>query len=1069
MNISAPFIYRPIATTLLVVAIVLMGMLGYRFLSVAALPTVEFPTIQVVTNWPGAAPDIVQSAISAPLEAGFGQIPGLAVMTSTSSFGTSQITLQFKLTRSIAAAAQDVQSAINAAAGWLPTNQLPYPPTYHLVNPADMPVLVIALTSDTMPLHAITEFAATALIPKLSQVEGVGEVSAQGAQARAVRLQVNPRQLAALGLSLEDVRKAIASTTVAMPKGQIEGPRNAFQVGSNDQLFDAAAFRDAIIAYRNGAPVKFKDIGDTVDGLENDQLAAWYNGKPALILNVKRQPGSNIIQVVDAIKALLPELQKTAPRALNFDIAADRTTTIRAAVVDVQQTLVITVGLVILVIFLFLRKFWATLIPSVTLPVTLIATFGVMAAIGFSLDNLSLMALSIASGFIVDDAIVMIENIVRYIEAGDSPLDAALKGSRQIGFTIVSLTISLVAVFIPLLLMGGVVGRLFREFAITLSVAVVISGMLSLILTPMMCAALLKPEARGEQGRLFRMSERAFDGVRNIYEWGLRWSLRHQIITLTFTVLTFFASVWLYIIIPKGFVPTQDTGLIAGTTDAAPDISFENMSILQQRVANLIAKDPDVISVISFVGVGDENPTVNSGRLYIDIGPPDRRQASAAQIMRRLNGAVAQVRDISLHLQSVQDIQIDTRLTRTQYQYVLQSLDEGELRRWADTLVQALQKQRQLADVTTDQHNLGQQMMITVNRDAAARFGLNISAIDQVLYNAFGQRQIATIYSQTYQYKVILEVIPEYRNTVEALDSIYLTRADAQQPNGAQSSTGVSRDFSDPAEQIPLSAFARMQTRMGPLAIMHQDQFPAVALSFNLPPGGSLGQALETLKRTQSKIGLPNTIETNLVGSAAEFAASLKSEPILIAAAIVAVYIVLGILYESYIHPITILSTLPSAGIGALLALMLFGQELDLVSLIGIILLIGIVKKNGIMMVDFALAAERNEGLTPEQSIYQACLLRFRPIMMTTMAALLGALPLAIGTGTGSELRRPLGIAVLGGLLVSQFLTLYATPVVYLAFARLERRFRRRPRPDSATPLAGTGQLPPASGQVVGP
>ncbi len=1052
MNVSAPFIHRPIATTLLVVAIILMGLLGYRFLSVAALPTVEFPTIQVVTSWPGAAPDIVQSAISAPLESGFGRIPGLTSMTSTSSYGTSEITLQFKLTRPIAAAAADVQAAIDAASGWLPMSELPFPPTYHQVNPADMPVLVIALTSDSMPMHAITEFAATALIPKLSEVEGVGEVSLQGGQARAVRLQVNPRQLAALGLSLEDVRKAITATTIAMPQGAIEGPRNAFQVGANDQLFDAAAFREAIIAYRRGAPVKFKDVGVTLDGLENDQIAAWYNGKPALILNVKRQPGSNIIRVVNSVKALLPSLQKFAPRALNFDIAADRTATIRASVADVQWTLALTVGLVILVIFIFLRKFWATLIPSVTLPVTLIATFGVMAAIGFSLDNLSLMALSIASGFIVDDAIVMIENIVRYMEAGDSPLDAALKGSRQIGFTIVSLTVSLVAVFIPLLLMGGVVGRLFREFAITLSVSVVVSGVLSLILTPMMCATLLKPETTAQHGRLFRVSERGFDAMRGVYEWGLRWSLRHQAITLIFTVLTFFASVWLYVVIPKGFVPIQDTGLLAGTTDAAPDISFESMSALQQRVAAIVARDPDVISVSSFVGVSDENPTINSGRVYIDIGTPNSRKASAAEIMSRLSAAVADVQDISLHLQSVQDIQLDARITRTQYQYVLQSPDQEELRSKSETLLQALQKQHQLADVATDQHNFGQQMMITVDRDAAARFGLNVSAVDSDLYDAFGQRQIATIYSQTYQYKVILEAIPEYRNTAEALDSLYLTKADAIQPNAAQSSSGVSSDFTSPAQQVPLRALARMEKRVGPLAIMQKDQFPAVALSFNLPAHVSLGQALQTLDRTQKEIGLPETIATSLVGSAAEFAASLQSEPILIAAAIIAVYIVLGILYESYIHPITILSTLPSAGIGALLALMLFGEQLDLVSLIGIILLIGIVKKNGIMMVDFALSAERAEGLTPEASIYQACMLRFRPIMMTTMAALLGALPLAIGTGTGSELRRPLGIAVLGGLLVSQFLTLYATPVVYLAFARLEQRLRRQPRPDSAAP-----------------
>ncbi len=1052
MNVSASFIYRPVATTLLVVAIVLMGSLGYRSLSVSALPTVEFPTIQVVTSWPGAAPDIVQSAISAPLESGFGRIPGLMSMTSTSSFGMSQITLQFRLTRPIAAAAQDVQSAIDAASGWLPMTELPFPPTYHQINPADMPVLVIALTSDSMPMHAITEFAATALIPKLSEVEGVGEVSVQGGQARAVRLQVNPRQLAALGLSLEDVRKAITAASVAMPQGAIEGPRNAFQVGANDQLFDAAAFRDAIIAYRQGAPVKFKDIGEPIDGLENDQIAAWYNGKPALILNVKRQPGSNIIRVADAVKALLPSLQKFAPRALKFDIAADRTTTIRASVADVQWTLALTVGLVILVIFLFLRKFWATVIPSVTLPVTLIATFGVMATIGFSLDNLSLMALSIASGFIVDDAIVMIENIVRYIEAGDSPLEAALKGSRQIGFTIVSLTISLVAVFIPLLLMGGVVGRLFREFAITLSVSVVISGILSLILTPMMCATLLKPQMAEKQDWLFRSSERAFDAMRNIYEWGLRWSLRHQTITLSFTILTFFASVWLYMVIPKGFMPVQDTGLLAGTTDAAPDISFESMSALQQSIAATIARDPDVLSVTSFVGISDENPTINSGRLYIDIGTPEHRQASAAEIMARISASVADVRDMSLHLQSVQDIKLDAHPTRTQYQYILQSPEEQELRSWSETMLAALRKRPELADVTTNQHDLGQQMMITVDRNAAARFGLSVSAVDADLYDAFGQRQISTIYSQTYQYKVVLEVAPEYRNTAEALDSLYLTKADALQPSAAQSSSGVSGNFSNPAEQIPLGALARIEKRVGPLAIMQKDQFPAVALSFNLPSRVSLGQALQTLGQTQKEIGLPDTIGTSLVGSAAEFATSLKSEPLLIAAAIVAVYIVLGILYESYIHPITILSTLPSAGIGALLALMLFSQQLDLVSLIGIILLIGIVKKNGIMMVDFALTAERTEGLTPEESIYQACMLRFRPIMMTTMAALLGALPLAIGTGTGSELRRPLGIAVLGGLLVSQFLTLYATPVVYLTFARLEQRLRRgssHPKPSS--------------------
>jgi multidrug efflux pump len=1057
MNISTPFIVRPIATTLLVVATVLLGLLGYRMLSIAALPTVEFPSIQVVTKYPGASPEVVQSSISSPLEYYLGRIPGLTLMTSSSSYGTSQITLQFSLSRDLTSAAQDVQAAINASNGLVPMQQLPVPPVYHQVNPADMPVVSLALTSDTIPLYAITEYSATAFIPKLSQVEGVGEVTVQGGQARAVRLAVNPRQLAAFGLSLEDVRKAVTTTSATLPKGQIDGPRQSFQVGANDQLFDAKAFLDTIIAYRAGGPVKLRDIGEAIEGLENEKLAAWYNGRPAIILNVKRQPGSNIIAVADAIKELLPEIRKTAPADLKIDIAADRTTTIRAAVADVQMTLAITVGLVVMVIFIFLRKFWATIIPSVTLPVSLIATFGVMAAIGFTLDNLSLMALSVASGFIVDDAIVMIENIVRYIEKGERPIDAAIKGARQIGFTIVSLTISLIAVFIPLLLMGGVVGRLFREFAITLSVSVVISGILSLILTPMMCATLLESQETQRRGRLFRASERAFDAMRNVYEAGLRWSLRNQRITLVFTILTFFASIWLYIIVPKGFVPEQDTGLISGVTDAAQDISFESMTLLQQKVANIIAQDPDVVGVISFVGVGADNPTINSGRLYIDIGTPEKRQASAAEIMRRLKDAVANVHDITLHLQTVQDIQIETRPTRTQFQYVLQSLDENELRRWADKLLQALRTKRDLADVATDQQELGQQMLVTVNREAAARFGLNVDAVDQILYNAYGQHQIATIYAPVYQYKVILEVGEPYRNTTDALNSIYLTRADATPASTQQSSVSVSGNFAAPAQSVPLAAFTEMEKRLAPLIITHQGQFPAVALSFNLPAGVSLGDALETLRRTEREVGLPNTVEKSLVGSAAEFASSLQSQPILIAAAIIAVYIVLGILYESYIHPITILSTLPSAGVGAVLAMMLFGIELDLISLIGIILLIGIVKKNGIMMVDFALAAERQDGLTPEKSIYEACLLRFRPIMMTTMAALLGALPLAIGTGTGSELRRPLGIAVVGGLLVSQFLTLYATPVVYIAFARLERRFKRIVAADQAPASESSG------------
>jgi len=1035
---SSPFILRPIATTLMIVAIVLLGLLGYRLLPVAALPSVDFPTIQVVTPYPGASPDVVETSITAPLEHYFGAISGLELMNSTSSYGFSQITLRFNLDRPINSAAEDVQAAINAASGWIPINSLPSPPVYHEVNPADTPVLILALTSDTMPLHEVNDYAQTIVVQKLSQLTGVGAVSVEGGQTRAVRVQINPARLAGLGMSLDDVRQSIAATTSDNPKGTLDGPLQAFEVDANDQLFTGAAFRDAVVAYRNGAPVYLHDIGTAVDGIEDAEQAAWYLGNPAVVLDIQRQPGANTIQVVDAVKALLPKLEAVLPPALKIRVVTDRTVTIRAAIADVQFTLVLTVGLVVLVIFLFLRKFWATVIPSVTLPVSLVATFGGMALLGFSLDNLSLMALTIASGFVVDDAIVMIENIVRHIEAGETPLQAALKGAKQIGFTIVSLTVSLIAVFIPLLLMDGIVGRLFREFAITLALAVIISGFVSLTLTPMMCARLLEPEdPHHRPTRLFRWSESCFDAVLALYVGGLDWVLRHRIGTLVFTATTILATGMLYATIHKGFLPLQDTGLLVGTTDAAEDISFPAMAALQQRIADIVAADPDVRSVDSFVGAGTVNATLNSGRLYIDIGAPDRRKASVATVSEHLRQAVAAVEGMSLHLQPVQDLQLETRSTRTQYQYVLQDLDEGELKLWGDRLVHALGTRPEFADVADDRQDGGMRLAIAVDRKVAARYGVTLDAIDQTLYDAFGQRQIATVFGPLTQYHVILEVDPAFRDDPGILDKIYVNASAAQ-------TNGVSTAFSQSIPPVPLSAFARIERRPAPLTVTHQGLFPATTVSFNLGAGVSLGQAVEALHRTEAAIGMPVSVTTNLAGTAAEFAASLDSEKMLIGAAIVTVYIVLGVLYESFIHPITILSTLPSAGVGALLALMLCGQDLDLISLIGIILLIGIVKKNAIMMVDFALEAEREQGMAPLEAIRQACILRFRPIMMTTMAALLGALPLAIGAGTGSELRRPLGIAIVGGLIVSQFLTLYTTPVIYLGFAWLQQRFTRR-------------------------
>ena len=1085
MNVSHPFILRPIATTLLIIGVVLLGGLGYRLLPVAALPSVDFPTIQVVTSYPGAAPEIMASSITTPLEHQLGTISGLTSMSSTSSFGTSQITLQFDLGRDIDSAAQDVLSQINAAAGIIPTSKLPNPPTYSKVNPADTPILILALTSDTLPLRTVNDYTDTVVAQKLSQVDGVGVVTIEGGQKEAVRIQINPTQVANLGLALDDVRTAVSSSTVDLAKGSIDGLRQSFQIGADDQLFDAEGYRNQILAYRNGAPIRLKDVASVVAGVENDKLAGWYNGKPAVILDIQRQPGANIIDTVASIRKLMPKLQAALPPSIKIDVLTDRTLTIRASVADVQFTLLLTIALVVMVIFLFLRKFWATVIPSVTLPVSLIATFGIMSLCGFSLDNLSLMALTIAAGFVVDDAIVMIENIVRYLEAGETPLDAALKGAKQIGFTIISLTVSLIAVFIPLLLMGGVIGRLFREFAITLSAAVVISAVVSLTLTPMMCAQLLKPEdPHHRPGALFRWSERFFDGMRDGYDSGLRWVLRHQTVTLAFTVLTLALTVWLYIEVPKGFLPQQDTGLIVGVTDAAQDISFSGMAQRQQAIAAEVAKDPDVTAVDSFVGTGNVNTTPNSGRLYINLKPRDERSTSADQIIERLKRLVGGVHGITLYMQSVQDIQIDNRLSRTQYQYTLQDANVAELGQWVPKLVAEMQKQPELADVASDQQNAGLQALVKIDRDAAARLGVSMQAIDDTLYDAFGQRQIATIYTQLNQYHVILGIDPAFQKDMNGLDKIYVEATNGSLSNGTQLSNGVvasttptsngSQTTSNVASttslnsgkgtEVPLSAVATIMTQLAPLVVTHQGLFPATTLSFNVPEGVSLGAALTAIQRSEQAIDLPETIATGFAGSAAEFRASLDSELGLILAAIVTVYIVLGVLYESYIHPITILSTLPSAGVGALLSLMLFHEDLSVISLIGIILLIGIVKKNAIMMIDFALDAER-QGMSPEKAIYQACLLRFRPIMMTTMAALLGALPLAIGNGTGSELRRPLGIAIVGGLIVSQFLTLYTTPVIYLFFERVRlsvgRRFRTRPAPRRQMPLPFNGVRDP--------
>jgi len=1032
MNPSRLFILRPVATSLLMIGVLLVGIVAYRQLPVSALPEVDYPTIQVMTFYPGADPTVMASSVTAPLERQFGQVPGLSQMTSSSSLGSSIITLQFNLDQNIDVAEQEVQASINSAGTYLPTD-LPNPPVYSKVNPADAPILTLALTSDTLPLSKIEDLADSALAQKISQVTGVGLVSISGGQKPAVRIRANPTALASYGLSLEDVRAALAVANVDQAKGTLDGPRQSFTIDANDQLLSGAQYAPIVIAYRNGAPVRLTDVANIQDDVENVRQAAWVgqNGKPspAVIVNIQRQPGANIISVVDRINQLLPRLQLAA--GVKVSVLTDRTVTIRASVKDVEFELMLTIALVVMVIFLFLRNLRATIIPSVAVPLSLVGTFGVMYLLGYSLNNLTLMALTISTGFVVDDAIVMIENINRFLEAGDSPLDAALKGAGQIGFTIVSLTISLIAVLIPLLFMGDIVGRLFREFAVTLAVTILVSAFVSLTLTPMMSAKLLKskpghvaPDAPVRGGRFYEWSERIYERIIQFYGQTLKWVLQHQTATLLVTAATLVLTLFLYVLVPKGFFPVQDTGVILGISEAPQNISFAAMSAHQQQLAHVILKDQDVDSLSSFIGVDGTNPTLNSGRIQINLKSRDQRSSTASDIIRRLQPELQQqVQGITLYMQPVQDLTVEDRVSRTQFQYSMEDTDAHELLSWSQQLLDKLRAAPELRDVASDQQNGGLQADLVIDRDSASRLGILPAAIDNTLYDAFGQRQVSTIYTQLNQYHVVLEVDPQFQQNPDDLDNIYV-----------KSGTGT---------QVPLAAFSHVEQTNAALAINHQGQFPVVTLSFNLAPGVSLGEATKAIDAAEQAIHIPPSIHTSFQGTAAAFRNSLSSEPLLILAAIITVYIVLGVLYESYIHPVTILSTLPSAGVGALLALLITGNDLGVVSLIGIILLIGIVKKNAIMMIDFALEAEREEHKPPEEAIFQASLLRFRPIMMTTMAALFAGLPLALGRGTGSELRHPLGITIVGGLLLSQLLTLYTTPVVYLWFDRLSQRFER--------------------------